>query len=125
MFHSYVSCASLTIVTVIVSGTVVRDKRRPSVVTHPQHRSIILNVLRRTQCLLADPRGCELHDTTQSALVGGHQQAGQCPLKRAGGLDGAQGLDGADECAALEYDAVGRVVSPVPVRARLQLSAIA
>jgi hypothetical protein len=46
-----------------------------------------------------------------SALVGGHRQAGQYPLKRAGGLDGAQGLDGADEGAALAEYAVGEVSS--------------
>ena len=32
-----------------------------------------------------------------------NQQAGQCALKRAGGLDGAQGLDCADKGAALGY----------------------
>jgi len=79
----------------------------PLVLAHPQCRPVIPNVLRRAQYLLAYPGGCEFHDTTQSALVGGHQEAGQCSLKRAGGLDGAQGLDGADKGAALEYDAVG------------------
>jgi hypothetical protein len=42
-----------------------------------------------------------------SALVGSHQQAGQWALKRAARLDGAQGLDGADEGTTLAKDAVG------------------
>ena len=79
------------------------------VLARRQHRPIIPNALRRAQCLLADPGGCELHDTTQAAFVGGHQEAGQCPLKRAAGLDGAQRLDSLDEGAALEYDAVGEL----------------
>jgi len=74
-----------------------------SVLAHPQHRPIIPNALRRAQYLLADPGGCELHDTTQPVLVGSHQQTGECSLKRAGGLDGTQGLDGADEGAVLGY----------------------
>jgi hypothetical protein len=76
----------------IVSRTVVRDKRRRSVLTDPQRRPILPDVLRRAQCLLAHPGGHDLHDTPQVALVGGHQQTGQCTLKWAGGLDGAQGL---------------------------------
>jgi len=73
---------------------------------HPQHWPVVPNVLRRAQYLLAYPGGCELHDTTQPALAGSHQQAGQCALKQAGGLDGAQGLDGPDEGENLPVDAV-------------------
>jgi len=36
------------------------------------------------------------------------EQPRQCPLKRASGLDGAQGLDSADEGAALGYEVVVR-----------------
>jgi hypothetical protein len=50
-----------------------------------------------------------LHDLSQASLVGGHQQPCQCPLKRAGGLDSTQGLDGADEGLALGYDTVGKI----------------
>jgi hypothetical protein len=64
----------------------------------PAHwRSVSLRSLRRTN----------LHELLESALVGGHRQPGQCALKRAGGLGGAQGLDVTDEGAALGYDAVG------------------
>ena len=40
-----------------------------------------------------------------------NQQAGQCALKRAGGLGGAQSLDGVDEGTALGYDAVNESLS--------------
>jgi hypothetical protein len=70
-----------------------------------------LSALTGAQHLLAYPGGHDLHDGPQSALVGCHQQTGQCALKRAGGLDGAQGLDGADEGLALSYDAVGEISS--------------
>jgi hypothetical protein len=51
--------------------------------------------------------GCPLLAISQSvrSRLLQSQQAGQCPLKRAGGLDGAQGLDGTDEGAALSHDA--------------------
>jgi hypothetical protein len=68
-----------------------------------------LSALTGAQYLLAHPGGYDLHDGPQTALLGGHQQAGQCTLKRAGGLDSAQGLDGADEGTALGYDAVGGI----------------
>jgi hypothetical protein len=45
------------------------------------------------QYLPRHPCTHNLHDTTQSALVGGHQQAGQRPLKRAGRLDDVHVLD--------------------------------
>jgi len=82
-------------------------RRRCSVLAHPQYRPIIPDVLRRAQYLFAHPSGHDLHDGPQAALVGSDQQASQCTLERAGGLDGAQGLDGADEGTALGYDAVG------------------
>ena len=69
--------------------------------------SVIPNALRCAQYLLACPDGRSRRDATQMALAGGHRRAGQCALKPAGGLDSAQGLDGADEGAALGYDAVG------------------
>jgi hypothetical protein len=53
------------------------------------------------QYLLAYPGRRSRHDGARPTLVGGHQQAGQRPLKRTGGLDGA------DESAGLGYDAVG------------------
>jgi hypothetical protein len=59
-----------------------------------------LSTLTGAQHLLAYPGGCDLHGGPQTALVGGHQQAGKCTPKRADGLDGAQGFDGADAGAA-------------------------
>jgi hypothetical protein len=55
-----------------------------------------LFALTDAQYLLAYPSRRSRHDGPQSALVGGHQQAGQCSFKRAGGLDSAHGLDGAE-----------------------------
>jgi hypothetical protein len=75
-------------------------------------------VLRRAQYLLAHSSGHDLHDGTRAAFVGSHQQAGQCALKQAGGLDGAQGLDGANESLAFAYDVVGFNITSAPAEHR-------
>lgn len=47
-------------------------------------------------------------------LVGSHQQAGQCPLKGAAGLDGHQDLNGTDAGLALAKNAVSEVAARRP-----------
>jgi hypothetical protein len=77
-----------------------------------------LSALTGAQHLLAYPSRRSHHDGPQPALVGGHQQAGQCALKRAGGLDGAHGLNGTDESLAFAYDVVGFNVTSAPAEHR-------
>ncbi|HUS84123.1 MAG TPA: hypothetical protein VMX56_03190 [Anaerolineales bacterium] len=61
----------------------------------------------RPEAPLLSPQSCQL--PTAPYAHSGQQQTGQCPLKRAGGLDGAEDIDGADEGLALSEDAVGEV----------------
>ena len=63
-----------------------------SVIAEPDP-AIVANLLAGAQDLLHDPRRCHCHDSPQPPLVGGQEQAG----------------DGADQSAALGYDARGCV----------------
>ena len=66
-------------------------------------------MLAGAQDLLHDPRRRHCHDSSQPPLVGGQEQAGNGALKPAGEVDRAYRLNGADEGAALGYDAGGCV----------------
>jgi hypothetical protein len=69
-----------------------------SVVGQPRGRPLVSDGLAGAEDLVTDARWCSGYDGPQ---------AGQCALERAGGLDGGQGLDGADEGENLPADAVG------------------
>jgi hypothetical protein len=77
------------------------------VLASPEHRPPVPDVLPGAQYLPAHPSGRSLHDTTQATLTCSLKQPRRCPLKRAGGLDGAQGLDDTNKGLALAKDAIG------------------